>query len=399
MARISRRYFLKSTGAVLAAYAAMPSFLIGGQKDHPILIVIFQRGAADGISMVVPFGDRHYYEHRSQIAISEPTRGGDEGSIDLDGFFGLHPALASLKPLYAENHLAIVHAAGSPDNTRSHFDAQDYMESGAPGNRGVGDGWLNRYLQRNLGAQATPFRAVAISATLPRSLTGAAPAVAMQRVSEFGIRGGAASAEIEELFADDYKDTFEAVRMLRSATAQQYTPSTDAGVQYPNSPFGQALMQIAQLVKSNVGLEIAFTDVGGWDTHANQGNSKGQLSNRLKDFGDGLAALYHDLGDRMRDVVILTMTEFGRAVRQNGSGGTDHGHASSMFVAGGAVRGGKVYGHWPGLAAEQLYEGRDLALTTDFRNVFSEILAKHMAGRDIAGVFPSFNAAPARLFG
>src|SRR5438105_3183700 len=206
---ISRRYFLKSAGVALTSFAAMPSFTLrtaraqniaGRGKDHPIIIAIFQRGAADGISMVVPFGDKNYYQLRPQIAIPEPGRNIEERAIDLDGFFGLHPALASLKPLYDENRLAIVHAVGSADNTRSHFDAQDYMESGTPGNKGTADGWLNRYLQRNLGTQATPFRAVAISATLPRSLTGAAPAVAMQRVSEFGIRGGAATAEIEELF-------------------------------------------------------------------------------------------------------------------------------------------------------------------------------------------------------
>jgi len=397
MAQISRRYFLKSSGAAVAAYFALPSFLLGSARDQPILIVIFQRGAADGLSMVAPFGDKHYYDLRPQIAIAQPARGSGENAIDLDGFFGLHPSLSSLKPIYEENRLAIVHAVGSPDNTRSHFDAQDYMESGTPGNKSVTDGWLNRYLQGNLGGQATPFRAVAISANLPRSLMGSAPAVAMQRVADFGIRGGGATPELEELFAEEYRETFEAVRMLRGATSQQYTPGS--GVQYPNSPFGQALMQVAQLVKSDIGMEIAFTDVGGWDTHANQGNSRGQLSNRLKDFGDGLGALYHDLGDRMRNVVILTMTEFGRAVHQNGSGGTDHGHASCLFVAGGAVKGGKVYGKWPGLAPEQLYEGRDLALTTDFRSVFSEILVKHMGSRDVAKLFPNFTATPARLLG
>jgi uncharacterized protein (DUF1501 family) len=402
--RISRRYFLKSAGVALTSFAAMPSFLLrtalaqkhsGRGKDHPIIIAIFQRGAADGISMVVPFGDKHYYELRPQIAIPEPARNSDERTIDLDGFFGLHPALTSLKPIYDEHRLAIVHAVGSPDNTRSHFDAQDYMESGTPGNKGTTDGWLNRYLQGNPETDASSFRAVAISANLPRSLMGAAPAGAMQSVANFGIRGGGAAPAIEELFANTYKETFDAVKMLRGATSQEYVPAD--GVQYPNSPFGQALRQIAQLVKSEIGLEVAFTDIGGWDTHANQGNARGQLANRLKDFGDGIAALYRDLGDRMRNIVILTMTEFGRAMRQNGSGGTDHGHASCLFVAGGGVRGGKVYGRWPGLAPEQLYEGRDLALTTDFRNVFAEILIKHTAAKEISKVFPNFTPAPMRL--
>ena len=398
----SRRYFLKSGGVALASLGSVPSFLLrtamaqtntAHSKDRPIIIAIFQRGAADGISVVVPFGDPHYAPARPQIAIPEPARGGGERAIDLDGFFGLHPSLDSLKPIYDEGRLAIVHAAGSPDSTRSHFDAQDYMEAGAPGNKAVSDGWLNRYLQASLASEAAPpFRAVAISANLPRSLAGRAPAVAMQRVADFGIRGGRATPDIEEIFADVYKDTFEAVKTLRNATSQRYAPA--AGVQYPNSPFGQALLQIAQLVKSNIGLEVAFADIGGWDTHANQGSSRGQLANQLKNFGDGLAALYRDLGDRMRNVVIITMTEFGRSIRQNGSGGTDHGHASCLFVAGGPINGGKVYGQWPGLAPEQLYEGRDLALTTDFRNVFSEILQKHMGTRNVAKVFPNFEAAP-----
>ena len=396
----TRRYFLKSGGVALASFAAAPSFLIrtalaqdNGNRgvDYPIVIAIFQRGAADGISMVVPFGDKHYASIRPQIAIPEPSQGSDERAIDLDGFFGLHPSLDSLKPIYDSGHLAVVHAVGSPDNTRSHFDAQDYMESGTPGNKSVSDGWLNRYLQATPVKEATPFRAVALSPTMPRVLAGKAPSVAMQRVADFGIRSGGASSQVEEMFAELYKDTFDAVKMLRSKNSQQYAPAN--GVQYPTSPFGQTLLQIAQLVKSNVGLQVAFADLGGWDTHANQGSARGQLGNRLKDFGDGIAALYRDLGDRMRNVVIITMTEFGRAIRQNGSGGTDHGHASSLFVAGGPVRGGKVYGQWPGLAVEQLHEGRDLALTTDFRTVFSEILSAHMGAKDVSRIFPGFKLA------
>jgi uncharacterized protein (DUF1501 family) len=397
MKTISRRYFLKSTGVALASYAAMPSFLLrtamaqkdaGRSKNHPIVIAIFQRGAADGISMVVPFGDKHYYELRPQIAIPAPARNNDATAIDLDGFFGLHPALGSIKPIFDDNHLAIVHAVGSPDNTRSHFDAQDYMESGVPGSKAFPDGWLNRYLERNPEPQASPFRAVAISPTLPRCLTGTAQAVAMRRIADFGIRGGAETGDIEELFADMYKDTFDAVKLLHNATSRQYTPAD--GAQYPNSGFGQALQQIAQLIKSDVGLEVAFTDVTGWDTHANQGNAQGRLANRLKDFSDGLAALYRDLNDRIENIVIMTMTEFGRAMHQNGSGGTDHGHASCLFIAGGPVKGGRVYGKWPGLAQEQLHEGRDLALTTDFRSVFSEVLTTHMAVNDLSPIFPNF---------
>ena len=394
---LTRRYFLKSGGVALASFATAPSFLVrtalaernaNQGSDRPVVIAIFQRGAADGISMVVPFGDKHYAAARPQIGIAEPVRGNEERAIDLDGFFGLHPSLDSLKSIYDAGHLAIVHAVGSPDNTRSHFDAQDYMESGVPGNKSVPDGWLNRYLQVSPTTEATPFRAIALSATLPRSLAGAASTVAMQRIAEFGIRGGRATEEIEEMFADLYKDTFDAVKMLRRVNLQQYAPAS--GIRYPNSAFGQALLQIAQLVKANIGLQVAFTDIGGWDTHANQGSARGQLANRLREFGNGIAALYRDLGDRMRNTVIITMTEFGRAIRQNGSGGTDHGHASVVFVAGGSVKGGKVYGLWPGLASEQLHEGRDLALTTDFRAVFSEILTGHMGAQDVSKVFPGF---------
>jgi len=396
---ITRRYFLKSGSVALASFAATPSFLMrtalaqtdaGHAADRPILVAIFQRGAADGISMVVPFGDKHYSTVRPQIAIPEPARS-EERAIDLDGFFGLHPSLGSLKPIYDAGHLAVVHAVGSPDSTRSHFDAQDYMESGSPGNKSLSDGWLNRYLQATPSTAATPFRAVALGATLPRTLAGSAPTVAMQRAADFGLRAGQATPEIEAMFADMYKDTFAAVKKLRSVNPQQYTPA--AGVQYPNSAFGQALLQIAQLVKSNVGMQVAFADIGGLDTHANQGAARGQLANRLKEFGDGIASFYRDLGDGIRNVVIVTMTEFGRAIHQNGSGGTDHGHASSLFVLGGPVKGGKVYGQWPGLAPEQLYEGRDLALTTDFRTVFSEVLIGHMGATDLRKIFPGFKQA------
>jgi uncharacterized protein (DUF1501 family) len=392
---MNRRFFIKSGSVALASFAAAPSFLIRSAfaqstssqgKDKPIVIAIFQRGAADGISLVVPFGDSHYRSVRPQIAIESP--------LDLDGFFGLHPSLDSLKAIYDAGHLAVVHAVGSPDNTRSHFDAQDYMESGAPGNKSVGDGWMNRYLQSKVDANATAFRAVAFSANVPRTLMGPAPAVAMTRIGDFGVRAGASTDSLASAFEAMYgadsrgKETFQAVNMLKKANPQQY--SAQNGATYPNSQYGQALLQIAQLIKADVGLEVAFADIGGWDTHANQGNERGQLSNRMKDFGDGLAALYRDLGDRMRNVVVITMTEFGRAIRQNGSGGTDHGHASCLFAFGGPVRGGKVYGKWPGLAPDKLYEGRDLALTTDFRDVFSEILTNHMGATNVSGVFPGF---------
>jgi len=405
----SRRYFLKSSGLAMASFAAAPSFLVrsalaqgtasASGKDRPILIAVFQRGAADGISMVAPFGDKNYAAVRPQIAVPAPRSGAADAAIDLDGFFGLHPSLNPLKSIYDEGHLAVVHAVGSPDSSRSHFDAQDYMEAGAPGNKSVADGWLNRYLQgapKPAGSNGNAFRAIALDATMPRSLMGPAPALAMARIQDFDVRGGGnnrgaggGAADLYSAFeAMWHNSTFDAVKLLKSANPQQFRPEN--GATYPNGQFGQGLLQMAQIIKADIGLEVGFLDIGGWDTHANQ---PGQLTQRLREFGDSLSAFYRDMGDRMRNVVVLTMTEFGRSIKQNGSGGTDHGHASALFVAGGPVKGGKVYGKWPGLATEQLHEGRDLALTTDFRDVFSEILTKHMHAADTAKVFPGWRPA------
>jgi uncharacterized protein (DUF1501 family) len=382
----------------MASFAAAPTFLVraamaqgtGGNKDRPILISVFQRGAADGISMVAPFGDRNYASSRPQIAVPAPRNGDAEAAIDLDGFFGFHPALAPLKPIFDEGRLAVVHAVGSPDSTRSHFDAQDYMEAGAPGNKSVPDGWLNRYLQGAPRANANAFRAIALEANMPRSLMGSAPALALARIQDFDVRGGnprqGAGGELYAAFEAMWKNsTFDAVRMLKNANPQRFQPEN--GARYPGGEFGQGLLQMAQLIKADIGLEVGFLDIGGWDTHANQ---PGQLNQRLREFGEGLSAFYRDLGDRMRNVVVLTMTEFGRSIRQNGSGGTDHGHASALFVMGGPVKGRKVYGKWPGLAREQLFEGRDLALTTDFRDVFAEVLQKHQGAADTTKVFPGW---------
>src|SRR5262245_24280415 len=357
---LPRRCFLKSCGLALLSFAAVPSFLrrtaltqtlVKMDKDRPIIIAIFQRGAADGLSMVIPFGDPNYYSARPQIAIPQPKHSDPETARDLDGFFALHPALAPFKPLYDAGHLAIVHAVGSPHNTRSHFDAQDYMESATPGDKNTSDGWLNRYLQAKKISPASPFRAVAFGPVLPRALMGRAAAIAMTDIASFGVQGGQGDGQMalgfEALYAQGItdilqgtgKEAFEAVKRLEKVNPQQYRPAT--GANYPRTPFGQALLQTAQLIKADIGLEVAFMDIGGWDTHANQGAARGQLALHLQEFGQGIAAFYRDLGDLMRDVVILTMTEFGRMIRQNGSGGTDHGHASCLFVLGGAVKGGK----------------------------------------------------------
>jgi uncharacterized protein (DUF1501 family) len=371
----------------------------GGRRKT--LIAIFQRGAVDGLNMIVPFGESSYYDARPSIAIPKPDSANAESAINLDGFFGLHPSMRSLKPLWDSKRLAIIHASGSPDNTRSHFDAQDYMESATPGVKSTADGWLNRYLQSKKDPQRSSFRAVSMTQTMPRVLQGRAPAVAMSNLSNFAIRAGKSSAslqgELEAIYARQANDalagmgreTFEAVNYLKKVNPAQYQPEN--GAEYPRNPFGNSLRQIAQLIKAGVGLEVAFTDIGGWDTHVNQGNGRGQLANLLQQFSSAIAALYQDLGQRMDDVVVLTMSEFGRTVRENGNRGTDHGHANAMLVMGNSVHGGKVYGQWPGLKSDQLYEGRDLALTTDFREVFSEIASRHLGATDLKSVFPGYH--------
>ena len=401
----SRRVFMKNGGLALLSLGFAPAFLArtveAAGARRKILITIFQRGAVDGLNMVVPFGEQDYYAARPSIAIPRP--GAAESAIDLDGFFGLHPRLAPLKPLWDARQLAIVHASGSPDGTRSHFDAQDYMETATPGVKSTQDGWLNRYLHAREHADATPFRAVALAGQLPRMLQGTAPALAITQLGQFGIRAGQASEMVQASFESEYAaaadavlhrtggQAFDAVKMLKSADPAKYQPEN--GAEYPRSAYGDALRQIAQLVKADVGLEVAFAEAGGWDTHVNQGASAGQLGARLDDFGRGIAALARDLGDRMADIVILTMSEFGRAVAENGNRGTDHGHGNAMFVIGGQVRGGKVHGRWPGLAREQRYDGRDLAVTTDFRSVFAEVVRGHLGVTDTSKIFPGFSDA------
>lgn len=420
---MDRRFFLKGGGVALASFgltSGAPSFLQraalaqtsprAANNRRKTLIAIFQRGAVDGLNMIVPHGESDYYRLRPTLAVARPGSGGafGESAIDLDGFFGLHPALAPLKPLWDEKRLAIVEATGSPDSTRSHFDAQDYMESGTPGRKSTGDGWLNRYLQARPDAKASPFRAVAMAQNMPRTLQGRAPALAISNLADFTIRAGASSARVQGGFEDIYdqsagdvlggtgRETFEAVNFLKQANPVQYKPEN--GAQYPRGRFGESLLQIAQLIKAGVGLEVAFAEMGGWDTHVNQGGARGQLALLLGQFGAGLKALVTDLGpERMQDVVILTMSEFGRTARENGTRGTDHGHANAMLVIGGATRGGKVYGEWPGLGADKLYEGRDLALTTDFRDVFGEAAMKHLGTPNLQTVFPGYAANAAKF--
>lgn len=406
---INRRVFLKSSGLSLLGLSALPPFLQRLALSNPsvsrkILVTVFQRGAADGLNVVAPFGEQLYYDLRPSIAIPRPKAGDKECLLDLDGFFGLHPALRSLHPLYEQKHLAVVHAVGTPDSTRSHFDAQDFMESGTPGVKSTRDGWLNRHLQSQRDPGATAFRAVAMTVNLPRTLRGQAPALALSRLSDFELKAGGQNPPVKAGFESMYaqtvdsilgatgSDAFEAIRFLKRANPAQYQPAS--GVQYPRSPFGNSLKQVAQMIKANVGLEVAFVESNGWDHHVAEGGVRGQLAARLSDLAQGLSAFYSDLESRIDDIVVLTMSEFGRTVRENGNRGTDHGHATNLFVLGGPVRGGKVYGKWPGLQPEQLFEGRDLALTTDFRTVFGEIISKHLGNPNLDEVFPNYSVKP-----
>ena len=405
---VTRRGFMKNGALALIGTSAIPSFLARSvlaeattaAANNKKLVVIFQRGAVDGLNVVVPYREKNYYAMRPSIAV-QPGE-----AIDLDGFFALHPQMASFKPLYDAGHMAIVHAAGSPDPSRSHFDAQDYMESGTPGVKATGDGWLNRALQAGpLDATQSAFRAVALGTQVPLTLAGRMPAIALNNLANFSVAGrGPQPSPIANTFQAMYdastdavlhgtaQETFDAVRMLRSADPARYQPAV--GVLYPTTPFANSLRQIAQLLKADLGVEAAFTDIGGWDTHQNQGAATGQLANRLKDFSDSIAAFWLDMGTGAENVTLVTMSEFGRTVRQNGTGGTDHGHANVMFLLGGQVKGGKVYGRWPGLANEQLNEGRDLAVTTDFRNVLGEVASKTLGSHNLEAVFPMAQLKP-----
>ncbi|HEX4154109.1 MAG TPA: DUF1501 domain-containing protein [Acidobacteriaceae bacterium] len=409
---VTRRGFLRGGALALVGTSVVPAFLtraVYAEVDRAAasrkkLVVIFQRGACDGLNVVVPHAEPNYYAMRPTIAIQKSE------VLDLDGFFGLHPAMSAMKPLYDAGHLAMVHAAGSPDPSRSHFDAQDYMESGTPGVKSTPDGWLNRALQVELlhGADSpgfSPFRAVAMGGEVPRTLEGRVPAVAMAKLSDFSVGGrGPQAAPVAQAFEAMYDEstdallhgtgekTFDAVRMLKAADPARYQPA--AGVVYPNTAFGNSLKQVAQLMKANLGVEAAFSDIGGWDTHQNQGGATGQLANRLKEFSETIAAFWQDMGDEAENVTLVTMSEFGRTARQNGNAGTDHGHANVMFVLGGAVRGGKVYGEWPGVSEEQLNEGRDLKVTTDFRRVLGEAAYKTLGARRLDVVFPGARVDP-----
>ena len=397
---ITRRVFLRNSALAVVGTAAIPSFLTRaafGATDAGIrnkrLVVIFQRGAADGLNIVVPHGERAYYAMRPSINIPR------KDVIDLDGFFGLHPSMSSFKPIWDQGHLAIVHAAGSPDTTRSHFDAQDFMESGTPGVKATEDGWLNRSLHSlPVPAEKSAFRAIAMGPSLPRILSGSEPAVAINNINDFGVGGRNPNSPVANTFEAMYsqsvdsvmhgtgQETFEAVKMLKAADPTKYTPAP--GANYPRGRFGNSLQQLAQLIKANLGVQVAFADIGGWDHHVNEGSTQGQLANVLGDFRNRSQHSGPTL-EIWRKTRWSSPCPSWPTARENGNRGTDHGHANVMFVMGGPVKGGKVYGRWPGLEQSQLYEARDLAITTDFRRVLGEAVARHLGNKHLETVFPA----------
>lgn len=394
MSHFTRRRFLFSSAGL-----TLPLMLPGLGGIAPAtadtatgdtLVCIFLRGAMDGLHAVVPYGDPNYYAKRPTLAVPPP--GSASGCLDLDGFFGLHPALAALMPWYQAGHLALVQATGSPDDSHSHFDAQDYMELGTPGISITPDGWIGRHLETKSGNDSA-FRAVAIGSLVPLSLLGQIPALAVADVNNFGLwntaPGFANSLRALYLGTDPLEeagqDTLDALDELKAANPGQY--QAENGAQYPNGGVGAALQQTAQLIKSSLRPEAITLDFGGWDTH--QGEAA-ILQNLFTELASGLSAFGTDLGSRMESIALVVMTEFGRRVAQNGTGGTDHGHGSCMWLLGGGVNGGHVYGSWPGLADNQLYGPGDLQITTDYRTILAEVVQKRLLNSALAQVFPGF---------
>jgi uncharacterized protein (DUF1501 family) len=378
-------------------------------KKNKILVCIFQRGAMDGLMAVRAFTDTYLQKARPTLFMSA-ARSANKPLIDLDGRFGLHPSMSAFENLFREKRLAIVHGVGSPNNTRSHFDAQDYMESGTPFNKGTDSGWLNRAVGLLGHEAATPFQAVSLTSSLPRSFYGDNPALAISNLEDFAIQmkgnpmaANTAAKSFEELYDKTSssllnktgKESFEAVKILKSADVRNYRPANNAI--YPNSPLGNSLKQVAQLIKMDVGLEIAFAECGGWDTHFNQGTETGTFSRNVNDLSTAIAAVWTDMGTYQDDVEIMTMTEFGRTVHQNGTNGTDHGRASCMFIVGNDIQGGKVHGKVPELSIENLEDNRDLPVTTDFRAVFDEVATAHLKIRDNGKLFPEWKGEKMKL--
>jgi uncharacterized protein (DUF1501 family) len=403
---MKRRDFLKKSAVAVGSLPFLPDLIFSkgvlgianAQNGSPVLVALFLRGGADGLNVVVPYGDKQYKKLRPTLAIPSPGKNG--GALDLDGFFGLHPRLSSFKKQFDRGNLAVVHACGSHNETRSHFDAMDYMECGSISTK-LYDGWLNRYLLTSSLSNEV-FRAVALSPTLPVSLAGDASSIAIASLQSLQMRDSSRmdtylkalkdlNRTREDYLGQTVREALGAIDIGQDKlNPENYKP--DNGAVYPETEFGETMKAIAQMIKADIGLEVAATDLGGWDTHTNQGDGEsGELANALEILDGGVGAFVKDIRSEMDRVVVLIMTEFGRTAEQNGSGGTDHGHGTAMFVLGRSVLGGAVKGHWPGLSKGALYEGRDLAITTDFRRIFGEVLVHHMGCSDIGAVFPGYN--------
>ena len=405
----SRKGFLKQAGLALFSIGVggVPTFIaraassdkfLRPYKKKKVMVFIFQRGAMDGLMAVTPFTDENLKAARPTLFM-DAAKTSTKPLIDLDGRFGLHPSMAAFENLFKEKRLAIVHGMGSPNNTRSHFDAQDYMESGTPFNKGTASGWLNRAVGL-LGHDATPFRAVSMTSAMPRSFYGDNETIAISNLKDFTLPGKGNINLVAKSFEDLYdqtsssllnktgKESFDAMKMLNKADLKNYTPAN--GAIYPGTPLGNALKQVAQLIKMDVGLEIAFAESGGWDTHYNQGTATGVFARNVADLSNSITAFWTDMGSMQDDITLMTTTEFGRTVKQNGSGGTDHGRGSCAFILGNDVNGGKVHGTMQPLAVENLTDGRDLAVTTDFRSIFSEVADKHLLINNDVALFPEW---------
>ncbi len=407
---MQRRQFL--TSASLGASLLLPvgRSAWAATADSPTrqkLVVVMLRGAVDGLNAVAPVGDANYLLLRPTIGLSAP--GSEGGALDLDGYFALHPALAPLLPLWQQKKLAFVHASGSPDPTRSHFDAQDYMESATPGVKTTPDGWLNRLVGALPGA-ASPSRALSIGPVMPRILAGSTAAMNLPNAAAATradlLDRPAIGAAFDQLYAGHerfgrvYQDGRSAHKEVMAASmnhAMGEMQAADNGAPLPNG-FPDDAARLAQLMRNNQNIQVAFVALGGWDTHANQGAGTGQLANRLAPLGLGLATLAQRLGPLFDDTTVVVMSEFGRTARENGNGGTDHGHGNAMWLLGGKVAGGKVYGDWQGVGEGALNEGRDLPVTTDFRAVLAQVAERHLRlpDRTLARLFP---AMPARHAG
>jgi uncharacterized protein (DUF1501 family) len=412
---VNRREFLQMSGMVGVIGASQslfprwmpqlafrsPERMAAGRGD--VLVNIFLRGGMDGLSVVAPFAEgANYYDVRPTIAVPEPGRA--NGAIDLDGRFGLHPTLAPLKEIYDQQHLAIVHATGSIDPSRSHFDAMTFMEAGVPGNKTLNTGWIGRHLQAAAWQNDSPFRAVGMGAMIPAALRGPITPLSIRSIADFHFRGREDELQrLQQAISSLYTIqaptnqlerqaglVFKTIATLDQLQATDYQPAN--GAQYPDDEFGLGLKQVAQLIKADVGLEVACVDLGGWDTHENQGTLAGEFNTLLTTLSNGLAAFYHDLRDYMAGVTVVTMSEFGRRAHENGSQGTDHGHGNVMFLMGGGVNGGQVHARWPGLAPEALDDG-DLAITTDYRDVLAEVVSRRLRNPALDQIFPGHTPA------